>query len=123
MTEIAVKKVVFPSLYKFLNRSRIFNVYAYRSHTYVALFVDIEKWCIVQRRFLGRSSVGSKGKNCKTAFIRYPKHWRYLCRSVGYAQTIDKIQLPLLCFGVPQYRTFITRIDMQNVGRQNALWL
>src|SRR5690554_1768527 len=123
MAEIAVEKIVFPSLYKFLNRSRIFNVYAYRSHTYVALFADIKERCKMQRRFLGRSAVGGKGKNCKTAFVRYPKHWRYLCRSVGYAQTIYKIQLPLLCFGVPYYRTFVARIDMQNVGRQNSLWL
>src|SRR5690606_8434544 len=123
MTEIAIKKVVFPSLCKFLNRRRIFDVYAYRSHTYVAFFVDIEKRGIMQRRFLGRSSVGGKGKNCKAVFVCYPKHWRYLCLSVGYAQTTHKIQLPLLCFGVPYYRTFFARIDMQNVGRQNSFWL
>src|SRR5690554_4668089 len=101
MAEIGIEKIMFPRLYKFLDRSRIFNIYAYRSHTYVALFVDVEKWGVMQWRFFGGSPVACQSEYGKTAFVSYPKHCRYLCLSVGYAQTVHKIQLPLLCFCVP----------------------
>src|SRR5690554_4573591 len=101
MAEIAIEKIIFPSLYKFLYRYGIFYVDTDRSHTHIALFVHIEKRCVIQRCFFSRSAVGGKGKHRKTVFVRYPKHWWYLCFSALYAQTFHKIQLPFLCFGVP----------------------
>src|SRR5690554_3440657 len=123
MTEITVEKIVFPSLYKFFNRSRVFNFDIDSPHTHITLFINVEKWCIVQWCFFGGSAIGRKGKNGKTVFVCYPKHWRYLRHSAWYVQTLYKIQLSFLCFGVPYYRTFFARIDVQNVGWQNSFWL
>src|SRR5690554_5766392 len=122
MAEIRIEKIMFPSLYKFLNRNRIFNVYTNSTHTYIVLFIDIKEWCIMQRRIFGWSSVACQSKYRKTAFTCKPKHWWYKCFAVGNTQAIHKIKLPLLCFGVPKYRAFFARINVQNIGRQYSFW-
>ncbi len=57
MTEIGIEKIMFPRLYKFLYRSGIFDVDRYRSHTHIAIFINVEERGVMQGRFFGGSSI------------------------------------------------------------------
>src|SRR5690606_19424406 len=100
----------------FFYRCGFLYIYAYCTHTDFTIFVNIEKWCVMQFGFIGWSSVTRKGINSKAVFTRFPNHWRNIGFTVGYLQSIYKKQFSLLCFGVPNYRSFFrTWIEIQNV--------